>query len=86
VILRNLAKEAANSIFLTTSTSQFLFSITPVFKNFVDFLLVVKRPKREADYRHPSTSELKNKWSYTSTHGVGRGKIVLVLCNISLII
>jgi len=73
VILRSLDKVAANSI-------------TPVFKNFVDFFPMVRRPEHEADYRHPSNSELKNVWSYTSTNVVGRGKIVLVLCNISFII
>jgi hypothetical protein len=29
--------------------------------------LGVKRPEREADHSHPSSAEVKNEWSYTST-------------------
>jgi hypothetical protein len=32
-----------------------------------DFSLGVKRPGREADHSRPSSAEVKNAWSYTST-------------------
>jgi len=32
--------------------------------------LGVKRPGREADHSHPSTAEVKNAWSHTSTQPV----------------
>jgi len=31
------------------------------------FFLRIKRPRREADHSPPSSAELKNEWSYTST-------------------
>jgi hypothetical protein len=39
------------------------------------YFLGVKRPEREADHSPPSSAEVKNAWSYTSTppirlHGV----------------
>jgi hypothetical protein len=41
----------------------------------IGFSLGLKRPKREADHSPPSSAEVKNVWSYTSTplthlHGV----------------
>jgi hypothetical protein len=30
--------------------------------------LEIKRPEREADHTPPSSTEVKNAWSYTSTH------------------
>jgi hypothetical protein len=34
------------------------------------FTLVVKRPGHEADYSPPSSAEIKNVWSYTSTPSI----------------
>jgi hypothetical protein len=51
--------------------------------------LGIKRPGREADHSPPSSSEVKNVWSYTSTppirlHGVvlswAQGQLYLFLC------
>jgi hypothetical protein len=39
--------------------------------------LEVKRPGREADHSSPSSAEVKNTWSYTSTHQVRLRGMVL---------
>jgi hypothetical protein len=39
--------------------------------------LEVKRPKRDADHSPPSSAEVKNKWSYTSTPPVRLHGVVL---------
>jgi len=40
--------------------------------------LGVKRPGREADYSHPSSADVKNVWSYTSTPPVRVHGVVLI--------
>jgi hypothetical protein len=39
--------------------------------------LGVKRPRREADHSLPSTAEVKNAWSYTSTQPIRLQGVVL---------
>jgi hypothetical protein len=39
--------------------------------------LGVKRPGREADHSSPSSAEVKNSWSYTSTHPIRLNGVVL---------
>jgi hypothetical protein len=39
--------------------------------------LGVKRPGREADHSPPSSAEVKNAWSYTSTPPIGLHGVVL---------
>jgi hypothetical protein len=39
--------------------------------------LGVKSPGREADHLHPSSAEVKNAWSYTSTPPVRLHEVVL---------
>jgi hypothetical protein len=39
--------------------------------------LVVKRPRREADHSPPSSAEVKNAWSYTSTPPIRLHDMVL---------
>jgi hypothetical protein len=39
--------------------------------------LGVKPPGREADHSHPSSAEVKNAWSYTSTHPLRIHDVVL---------
>jgi hypothetical protein len=41
------------------------------------FSLGIKRPGREADHSLPSSVEIKNAWSYTSTPPVGLHDVVL---------
>jgi hypothetical protein len=43
--------------------------------------LVVKRPGREANHSHPSSAEVKNVWSYTSTPPIRLHCVVLNLKN-----
>jgi hypothetical protein len=38
---------------------------------------VIKRPGREADHSPPSSAEVKNVWSYTSTHAICVNGVVL---------
>jgi hypothetical protein len=37
----------------------------------------VKRLKCEADHSHSSSAEVKNAWSYTSTHPIGLNNVVM---------
>jgi hypothetical protein len=37
----------------------------------------VRRPGREADHSHPSSAEVKNVWSYTSTAQIRLQGVVL---------
>jgi hypothetical protein len=43
----------------------------------VDSFLGVKRPGREADHSGPSSAEVKNAWSYTSTPPIRLHVVVL---------
>jgi hypothetical protein len=42
-----------------------------LFSGYRGYFLVIKQPGRDVDYSVPSSAEVKNEWSYTST-GVGR--------------
>jgi hypothetical protein len=39
--------------------------------------LGLKRPGREADHSHPSSAEVKDAWSYTSTPSIRLNGVVL---------
>jgi len=46
--------------------------------------LTVKRPRREADHSLPSSAEVKNVWSYTSTPSIRLHSAVLSLHGVVL--
>jgi hypothetical protein len=60
---------AGLGIFLFTTASRTALGFTQPPIQWVPGVLSlgVKRPGREADHSHPSSAEVKNAWSYTST-------------------
>jgi hypothetical protein len=58
-------------IFLFTTVSRLALGPTqPIYWEPGALSLAVKRPERESDHSPPSSAEVKNAWSYTSTHPV----------------
>jgi hypothetical protein len=68
-------EEAGNFLFTTVSRTALRPTQPPIQWVPGDRSLGVKRPRREADHSPPSSADVKNAWSYTSTphirlHGV----------------
>jgi hypothetical protein len=64
--------------FLFTSRSRLALEPTqpPIQSVLRALFLVVKWPGHEADHSHPSSAEVKNAWSYTSTTPVHHGMVL----------
>jgi hypothetical protein len=65
---RRLRNEELGIFLFTTASRTALGSTQPPIQRLPGaFSLGVKQPGREADHSPPSSAEIKNEWSYTST-------------------
>jgi hypothetical protein len=69
IVTRPLAGRPRFGHFLTTTVSRpVLWPTQPLILS--DKYRGIKRPRREGDHLRPSSAEVKNAWSYTSTSPV----------------